>query len=145
MKKYYMAIVDFSEIYNVCPDSEQLEKARERMKQLGLLTEKGNPAPSVIGETVSRMSTAFLERLDRRINRWQGGIYGVQNKFERLYDKKDYDGFFFYLTVIYGFVEWHVPEAVRLMPAVPEVMKIFAENLLNAFYDYVSEKQDDSE
>ena len=42
MKKYYMSFVDFSEISNVTADEEQLKKSRDRMAELGLLTEKGN-------------------------------------------------------------------------------------------------------
>lgn len=40
MKKYYMSFVDFSEISNVTADEEQLKKSRDRMAELGLLTEK---------------------------------------------------------------------------------------------------------
>lgn len=49
MKKYYLSHIDFSELINVTADEEQLDIARERMIELGLLTEKGNPATAKIG------------------------------------------------------------------------------------------------
>ena len=66
MKKYYMAFVDFSEIINVTADEEQLIKARERMTELGLLTEKGNPSPSQIGSMTTYVSAPFFDKLKRR-------------------------------------------------------------------------------
>ena len=65
MKKYYMSFVDFSEISNVTADEEQLKKSRDRMAELGLLTEKGNPSLSQI----KQYSAFCVEPLFRQIEK----------------------------------------------------------------------------
>ena len=138
MKKYYMAFVDLSEIVNVTADEEQLEKAKERMKELGLLTEKGNPSPSQIGSMTVSVSAPFFDKLKRRISRRPGGISAVRNTVTKLYDKKEYTAFFLYLCILYGFMEWQVPERVLLLPSVPEALKLFAAEFITAFDSYLS-------
>lgn len=59
MKKYYMSFVDFSEIINVTADEEQLTKACDRMAELELLTEKGNPSPAQIGIVARQKPAPF--------------------------------------------------------------------------------------
>ncbi len=133
MKKYYMAFVDFTEIVNVTADEHQLTLAKEKLQEGGLLTDKGNPSPTAIGHLAQTLLPQFFEKLKKRLTRRQGGVVGVKETLQKLYDKKDYLGFYLYLAFMYGFVEWAVPEKVILLPAAPEAMKVFAAETLSAF------------
>lgn len=133
MKKYYMSFVDFSEIINVTADEEQLTKACGRMEELELLTEKGNPSPAQIGIIAQAEAGPFYDKLKKRISRRPGGIAGVKNTMQKLYDRKEYTALFLYLAILYGFLEWQVPEKILLLPAVPDALKIFEGDFLAAF------------
>lgn len=125
MRKYYISHIDFSEIVNVTADPTQLEIARKRMKELGLLTEKGNPSPATIGAAVNRLAPPFLSKLGKRISRRPGGIDGVYETLQDLYERREYVGYFLYIVFLYGFIEWLVPEQIALMPASSETLKAF--------------------
>lgn len=133
MKKYYMAFVDFSEIMNVTADTKQLEKARTRMAELELLTEKGNPSTTQLRALAEHTADAFLDKLQRRIARRPGGITAVRDTFQKLFDKKEYNAMFLYLVFLYGFVEWQVPERTALLPASSESLKIFMTEFMTGF------------
>lgn len=145
MKKYYMAFVDFSEIVNVTADEAQLEKARQRMTELGLLTEKGNPSPSQISSMTATVSAPFFDKLGRRISRRPSGIGAVKDTVAKLCDKKEYTALFLYLCILYGFMEWQVPERVLLLPAAPDALKLFASDFLAAFESYLADAGKESE
>lgn len=145
MKKYYMAFVDFSEIINVTADEEQLIKARARMTELGLLTEKGNPSPSQIGSMTASVSAPFFDKLDRRISRRPGGISAVKDTLTKLHDRKEYTAVFLYLCFLYGFMEWQVPERILLLPADSDALKLFASEFLAAFETYLESSKSESE
>ena len=108
MKKYYMSFVDFSEIINVTADEEQLTKACDRMAELELLTEKGNPSPAQIGSVAQAEAGPFFDKLKKRISRRPGGIAGAKDTMQKLYDRKEYTALFLYLAILYGFLEWQV-------------------------------------
>lgn len=133
MKKYYMAFVDFSEIINVTADMEQLEKAKMRMSELELLTEKGNPSTTQLRAISEQTTGAFLDKLQKRVARRPGGIEGVRDTFQKLYDKKEFNAMFLYLVFLYGFIEWQVPERTALLPAVPEALKFFMAEFITGF------------
>ena len=80
MKKYYMSFVDFSEIINVTADEEQLTKACDRMAELELLTEKGNPSTAQIGIVAQAEAGPFYDKLKKRISRRPGGIAGTTRR-----------------------------------------------------------------
>lgn len=145
MKKYYMAFVDFSEIINVTADEEQLEKAKARMMELGLLTEKGNPSPSRISSMTKSVVPAFFDKLKRRISRRPGGITAVKDTVDKLCGNKEYTALFLYLCFLYGFMEWQVPEQVRLLPAVPDALKLFASEFQSAFEEYLESIEPEGE
>lgn len=136
MKKYYMSFVDFSEILNVTADEAQLKKAESRMAELGLLTEKGNPSPAQIGAAVGNEATPFFDKLNKRIARRPGGIVGVRDTMQKLYGSREYTALFLYLAILYGFLQWQVPEKLLLLPAVPDALKLFEGDLLAAFDSY---------
>lgn len=137
MKKYYMSFVDFSEIINVTADEEQLEKAKARMIELGILTEKGNPSTSRINSMTKAVVPAFFDKLKRRIRRRPGGITVVKNTVDKLCGNKEYTALFLYLCFLYGFMEWQVPEQIRLLPAAPDALKLFSSEFLSAFEEYL--------
>lgn len=145
MKKYYMSFVDFSEIVYVTADEELLLQAKERMTKLGLLTEKGNPSTSEISSTIEHVSAPFFAKLQKRIARRPGGIVAVRDTMKKLYDKKEYTAVFLYLSFLYGFLEWRVPERVRLLPAAPEALKYFAAEFISAFDKYLEANVPESE
>ena len=144
MKKYHMAFVDFSEIVNVTADEAQLEKARARMIELGLLTERGNPSPSQINSMTASVSAPFFDKLKRRIGRRPGGISIIKDTVKKLFDKKEYTALFLYLCFLYGFMEWQVPERVLLLPAAPDALKLFASDFLTAFETYLANSGQES-
>lgn len=145
MKKYYMAFVDFTEIANVTADAEQIAVAKAKLAENGLLTEKGNPSQQAVGSLVASVMPQFFEKLKKRIARRQGGISVVKETLQKLYDKKEYHGFYLYLTFMYGFVEWAVPEKVILLPAAPEVLKVFCAETLSAFGEFLKKHPAESE
>lgn len=145
MKKYYMAFVDFSEIENITADEEQLEKAKKRMLELGLLTEKSNPSPAQISVMTNSVSSPFFNKLNRRISRRPGGIKAVRDIVKKMCDKKEYTALFLYLCILYGFMEWQVPERIRLLPAVPDALKLFTVDFIAAFDTYMTEIKSDNE
>lgn len=142
MKKYYLSHIDFSELINVTADAEQLEIAKTRMIELGLLTEKGNPATAAIGSMVDSLSKSFFIKLQRRLRYRNGGIESVKDTMKKLYDRKDYYGFFLYIAFLYGFLEWQVPGRVVLLPAVPEALKCYCTDLITAFDKFTEENSD---
>lgn len=142
MKKYYLSHIDFSELVNVTADEEQLSSARERMTELKLLTEKGNPATGAISSMVSSLSKSFFLKLQRRLRYRKGGVMAVRDTLKKLYDRKDYYGFFLYISFLYGFLEWQVPVRVVLLPAVPEALKCYCTELMAAFDKFIEENPD---
>ncbi len=149
MKKYYLSHIDFSEVINVTADEQQIERAKARMTELRLLTDKGNPSPATIAKMTENLSRSFLNKLEKRLSRRDGGIYAVKETLEMLYERNDYYGFFLYVAFLYGFLEWQVPESIMLLPAVPDALKCYCSELLVAFYTLFAERgvslEDDKE
>lgn len=144
MKKYYMSFVDFSEIINVTANEEQLTKACDRMAELELLTEKGNPSPAQIGNLAQAEAAPFYEKLKRRLSRRPGGIVGAKDTLQKLYDRKEYTAVFLYLAILYGFMEWRVPERILLLPAVPDALKAFEGDFLSALDGHLAAEAEES-
>ena len=142
MKKYYLSHIDFSELVNVTADEEQISNARERMTELGLLTEKGNPATSAISSMVGSLSKSFFLKLQRRMRYRNGGIAGVRDTLKKLCDRKEYYGFFLYLSFLYGFLEWQVPSKLVLLPAVPEALRCYCAEFMASFDKFIQENKD---
>ena len=137
MKKYYISHIDFSEIVNVTADEAQRTHAKERMQELGILTEKGNPSTTTISGMVRTGSREFFIKLQKRLRRRNGGVATVKDTLQMLCDRKDYYGFFMYITFLYGFVEWQVPEKVTLLPAAPDVLKLYCKEFVAAFDSFL--------
>lgn len=134
MKKYYMSFVDFSEIINVTADEELLGKAwRPYDPNWNCSLKKAIPAPHRSGLWLRLKPGPFYDKLKKRISRRPGGIAGVKNTMQKLYDRKEYTALFLYLAILYGFLEWQVPEKILLLPAVPDALKIFEGDFLSVF------------
>ncbi len=133
MKKYYLSHIDFSEIIYLTADEGRIEQAKSRMTELKLLTEKGNPSTSAIASSTKYLSRAFLNKLQKRLMRREGGIKTVRDTLQKLCDRKDYYGFFLYIAFLYGFLEWQLPERIMLLPAVPDALKCFCNEQMKAF------------
>lgn len=145
MKKYYMSHIDFSEIVNVTADVEQLDKAKERMAELGLITDKGNPAVSNIVAMTTGISKPFFTKLQKRLRRRSGGAVAVKDTIKKLCERRDYYGVFMYIAFLYGFLEWQVPERVMLLPAVPEALKCYCTEFVASFEKHLEENVTESE
>lgn len=137
MKKYYLSHVDFSELINVTADPVQIKRARRRMQELGMLSAEGRPAISVITVTANRGSQSFFIKLRKRL-RHRGGIEATAATLQMLCDRKDYYGFFLYLTFLYGFLEWQVPERLTLLPASWGSLKCYCTEFMAALNRFVS-------
>ena len=137
MKKNYLSHIDLSEIINVTADEKQIKSARARMTELGLLTEKGNPATAAIGTMTVNVSRSFFMKLDKKMRRRPGGTGATRDTLQKLCDRKDYYGFFLYIAFLYGFLEWQVPERVMLLPAVPDALKCYCNEFISAFGKYL--------
>ena len=144
MRKYYLSHIDFSEIVNITTDVSQLRRARARMQRLGLLMANGKPAISYIGHYAERSFTSFFVKLSKRL-RNRGGIESVAATLQMLCDRHDYYGFYLYLVILYGFVEWQVPERVVLIPALSPALKTFCESFLKALNKFISSGRVDDE
>lgn len=59
---------------------------------------------------------------------------------QKLYDRKEYTALFLYLAILYGFLEWQVPEKILLLPAVPDALKIFEGRFSGAFDERLRRK-----
>ena len=60
-------------------------------------------------------------------------------------NRKEYLGFYLYLSILYGFLEWQVPERVAVLPAVPEAIKAFVGDFMSAFDHYMENNSSESE
>lgn len=142
-----MSMIDFSEVVNVTTDPEQLEKAQERMKELGLATDKGNPSPKQISELVSTTTPAFFDKLKVRLARRRRGIQGAYDTFQKMYMRDDYYGMFFYAAFLYGFLGWQVPEGISLIPSMDDALKTYMDDFMKTFSNYLEEAgaEDDAE
>ena len=125
MRRYYMSIVDFSEIENITANAELKEQGQEILKESGLLTEKGNPSNAQITLLSKQTVEKFLYKLSRRMDKRPGGIEGVYETFVQLEKKKEYTSMYMYLAFLYGFVEWRVPRKISVLPANNEALKVF--------------------
>ena len=137
MKKYYLSHIDFSEIANVTADEARIRRARARMQELRMLTDKGKPSVRSISRTANSELGPFFLKLRKRHRRY-GGIRAVIATLHMLYDRKDYYGFFLYLAFLYGFLEWQLPEKLMLLPASPEALKCYCTEFLDSIDKYVS-------
>ena len=102
-----------------------------------MLSAEGRPAISVITVTANRGFQSFFIKLRKRL-RHRGGIEATAATLQMLCDRKDYYGFFLYLTFLYGFLEWQVPEKLMLLPASPEALKCYCTEFMDSVDKYVS-------
>lgn len=141
MKKHPLSHIDYFEIANITADGKQLDYAQTTMEKFGLLTEAGEPSVNMISAAANR-STAFFVKLQRRLQHRVGGIAAVKDTLHMLLDRRDYYGFYLYITFWYGFVEWQVPEQIILLPAVPEALECYCAELMSAFDKFLQEKEE---
>lgn len=142
MRRYYMSIIDFSEIENITANEELKEQLKDDLKKYGLLTEKGNPSNAQITQLVEQVAERFFFKLSRRIFTKNGGIEGVYNTFRLLEQKKDYAGMYFYLAFLYGFFGWRVPRKVCQLSSNDEALKVFFTEFCSRFEEYLQKSKD---
>ena len=145
MKRYYMSIIDFSEIENITADKNRVEQSKESLKEFGLLTEKGNPSTMQIALLARQTSEKFLFKLSKRIERRPGGIKVIFDTFEYLEKKKEYTAMYMYLTFLYGFLEWRVPRKISLLSASSETLKVYFTEFKSIFAQWLEAKENAAE
>ena len=50
-----------------------------------------------------------------------------------------------YLAILYGFLEWQVPEKILLLPAVPDALKAFEGDFLSALDERLAAEAGENE
>lgn len=140
MKRYYMSIIDFSEIENITTDENRIKELKNQMQKEGLLTEKGNPSYMQITAVVKQTSERFLNKLSKRIQNRDGGIEEVYNIFRMLEQRKEFIALYLYLAFLYGFIEWRVPRKIELLSSNRETLKMFFAEFLIQFDGFLKEK-----
>lgn len=145
MRRYYMSIVDFSEIENITANAELKEQGQEILKETGLLTEKGNPSNAQITLLSKQTVEKFLYKLSRRMDKRPGGIEGVYETFVQLEKKKEYTAMYMYLAFLYGFVEWRVPRKISVLPSNYEALKVFFIQFNVDFAEWLQNSEVDAE
>lgn len=141
MRRYFMSIIDFSEIENITANENRLKELKEQMQKEGLLTEKGNPSNAQISALSKRTAERFLHKLSRRMRNRYGGIEGVYNTFKLLEQRKEYIAMYFYLAFLYGFLEWRVPRNIEMLSSNNEMLKIFFTEFSLRFEEFLNESQ----
>lgn len=145
MRRYYMSIVDFSEIENITANAELNEKGQEFLKESGLLTEKGNPSNAQIALLSRETVEKFMYKLGKRMDRRPGGIESVYQTFLQLEKKKEYTAMYMYLAFLYGFIEWRVPRKISVLPANYDCLKVFFTQFNTDFAEWLKNKEVDAE
>ena len=84
-------------------------------------------------------------KLKKRISRRPSGIAGAKDTMQKLYDRREYTALFLYLAILYGFLEWQVPEKILLLPAVPDALKAFEGDFLSALDERLAAEAGENE
>lgn len=137
MKKYFISMVDFSEIINLTTDEGIKTRAQERMNELGVFNEKGKPDAAFLKTFTASVSEPFFAKLERRLNRRRGGIGAVHSLMGEMLGKKEYQAMFLFLVIEYGFLEWQVPEIITLLPASSDALKAFMTQFMAGFDSFM--------
>jgi hypothetical protein len=145
MRKYYESHVDFSEIETVTCDKISHENAIEKLTEAGAFNEKGKPNVNFLNTLSGATSAPFFTKLERRLARRRGGIGGAYETFKNLLSRKEYTAMYLYLVILYGFLEWRVPELLSYLPAAPDVLKIFMGEFLADFEEFLEEMAADED
>ncbi len=141
MRKYYISFVDISEVAMVTADPVRLQEANTRLVALGVLTPKGNPSPSHISSLVKETVPLLVDKMQRRGFIRYGGLPEVRQTMRKLLDNQEYTALFFYLTILYGYLQWQVPERISLLPAAPDALKVFANDLVKILEETLRDKE----
>jgi len=139
MKKYYVAHVDFSEIETVTTDQISHDAALERLTAEGALNAKGKPDPNYLNALSGSFAAPFLTKLARRVSRRRGGLAGVYETFKKLHAAKEYTAMYLYMAILYGFIEWRVPDIVTALPASPDALKLYMSEFMADFGEVLNE------
>ena len=136
-----MSIIDFSEIENITADEYKLEELKKQMQEQGLLTEKGNPSNAQISTLCKQTSSRLLFKLNRRMPKRFGGIESIYKTFKMLEQRKEYTAMYFYLTFLYGFIGWRMPQKIEVLSSNVDALKVFFNEFLSRFEAFLSESE----
>ena len=139
MKKYDYSVIDFSEIENITTDYAKIKKSADRMKELGLLMPNGEVYEQAIKSTARVICTSFFGKLKRRIRYVEGGISEIFLNYSMMVERNDILAAYFYIAFLYGFMQWSVPEAVSLLPADDNALKLFVSEFGKRFSAYIED------
>ena len=145
MRKYYISHVDFSEIDAISNDETTREIALTRLNDAGAIDSDGNPDINYLNTLSGSVSIPFFTKLERRLSRRRGGVESAYEILQRLYDNEEYTAMYLYTVIMYGFIEWQVPQVVSMLPAVPEALKAFMSEFIADFSEFINEIDEDEE
>lgn len=139
MRKYYMSHVDFSEIATVSTDEISKEIAISKLTESGAINEKGKPDANFLSTLCGSVSSPFFMKLHKRLSRRRGGIGGAYEILKKMHSAKEYTAMYLYIVIMYGFLEWQVPDLLVQLPAVPDALKMFMAEFIGDFEEFVNE------
>ena len=144
MRKYYMSHVDFSEIATISTDKTSYDDAILKLTEAGAINAKGKPDVNYLNTLSGGTSIPFFTKLERRLSRRRGGIEDTYGTLKNMFGAKEYTAMYLYIVIMYGFIEWQVPQVISKLPAVPEVLKVFMSEFMADFEDYMQEIKDNN-
>ena len=143
MRKYYVSYVDFAEFRNVTADASQLEAAEKALHDAGYLTDSGKADTHAISEFVGNIAPHFCQKLTRRLHYRPGGAGAVKDTLEKLMAQKEYTAVYLYLTLMYGYIQWKVPEPMILCSGNPQTLKALCTSFLACVQENIPEGEEE--
>jgi hypothetical protein len=121
MKKHQISHVDLSEIAAVTLNPERIQMSTVRLKALGAINGNGEVNINYLNTLSGALAAPFYAKLKRRLSRGNE-IIEFYDLMDKLRKSKEYTAMYLYLSIMYGFLEWQVPEPITHLPAVPDAL-----------------------
>ena len=124
MKKHQISHVDLSEISAVTLSPEKIQMSTVRLTTLGAINGNGEVNINYLNTLSGALTSPFYAKLKRRLSRGNE-VTEFYEMMDKLHKSKEYTAMYLYLSIMYGYLEWQVPEPVTHLPAVPEALKTY--------------------
>ena len=143
MKKYFMSMIDFSEVRFFTDDLTDRENTEEKLCEAGLLTPKGNISNAEIAKVNADRTPQFLQKVVLRLERRINGFTPVRETFNKMYGLSDYSGMYLYLAFLYGFIGWRMPLEINLISGRQDMLKAFFDEFMQTLSEITSENPEE--
>ena len=124
MKKHLISHVDLSEIAAVTINPEKIQMSTARLTTLGAINSKKKADITYLNTLSGALTSPFYAKLKRRLSRGNE-VLEFYELMDKLYKSKEYTAMYLYLSIMYGFLEWQVPEPITHLPAVPDALTTY--------------------